>query len=306
VAKEDGISALNKLGFSTLEAEIYTALLQEAPVTGYRIAQTIGKPIANVYKAVEALEAKGAVLVDEGKSRLCRPVPVAELLSRMDRNFQSLRLQAAQTLTEIENAPRDSRIYQLRTRDQVFERCRAMLGRAQQTAIFDVFPYPLQVLRPEVEEAVARGVEVVAKVFQPTTIPGVATVLNGRNEEMLRKYPGEWITLSVDGSELLIACLAMDRPEVHQAFWTTSIPMSWFFHAHLTLAIRLFVLSRAIIAGAPGADLQAAANYILESDLQSTPDSPELVKQLAGLNALTSTALPGYEAIIAEIDPSST
>ena len=76
------VPPLVSLGFTALAAEIYAWLPEEAPVTGYRIAQAIGKPAPNVYKAIETLETKGAVMVDEGKSRLCRPVPTLRSLHR--------------------------------------------------------------------------------------------------------------------------------------------------------------------------------------------------------------------------------
>jgi hypothetical protein len=41
--------ALMALGFTELEARIYTFLLQESPATGYRIAQAIQKPVANTW-----------------------------------------------------------------------------------------------------------------------------------------------------------------------------------------------------------------------------------------------------------------
>lgn len=49
------------LGFTGLEADVYTALLAESPTTGYRVAQALGKAVANTYKAIASLEAKRAV-----------------------------------------------------------------------------------------------------------------------------------------------------------------------------------------------------------------------------------------------------
>ncbi len=87
MASDDCIEALVSLGFTALESEIYTFLLQESPVTGYRVAQALGKPTANTYKAIESLALKGAVIVAEGAQRHCRAVPAQELLNRLDRRF---------------------------------------------------------------------------------------------------------------------------------------------------------------------------------------------------------------------------
>ena len=83
--ESESVEVLSELGFTNLEAEIYAFLLQESPVTGYRIAQAIGKPAANTYKAIQTLELKGAVIVDEGSSRMCRAVSADELLNRLGR-----------------------------------------------------------------------------------------------------------------------------------------------------------------------------------------------------------------------------
>ena len=72
-----GSDALVPFGFTALESEIYVFLLGESPATGYRVAQGINKPAANTYKAIQTLQSKGAILVEEGSSRFCRAVPIA-------------------------------------------------------------------------------------------------------------------------------------------------------------------------------------------------------------------------------------
>src|SRR3974377_860031 len=92
------IHALTDFGFTDLEAEVYVFLLQEWPAPGYRGAHALGKPVANTYKAIESLQNKGAILVDEGANRLCRAVPAEELLSQLERNFQRFRKKGARGL----------------------------------------------------------------------------------------------------------------------------------------------------------------------------------------------------------------
>ena len=40
---EETIQGLVDLGFSRLEAEVYTALCRQSPMTGYRVAQELNK-----------------------------------------------------------------------------------------------------------------------------------------------------------------------------------------------------------------------------------------------------------------------
>src|SRR5436190_9967806 len=112
---EDTFQSLTGLGFTELEAEVYVSLLRHSPATGYRVAQSIGRPVANTYKAIESLQYKGAVLVDEGSNRLCRAVPAEELLAQIERSFQHRRQEAAKALASLHAAPEDDRVYQLQS-----------------------------------------------------------------------------------------------------------------------------------------------------------------------------------------------
>ncbi|RYE91976.1 MAG: TrmB family transcriptional regulator, partial [Myxococcales bacterium] len=141
------METLVALGFTGLEAEVYAALVEEAPATAYRIAQVIGKAAANVYKAVESLERRGVIAVDDGDSRRLRAVAPVELLARVERDFERAHGRAQRALTRLRSAGDDERVYSLPEREQVIERARAMLLRAEQLALVDVFPEPLEELR---------------------------------------------------------------------------------------------------------------------------------------------------------------
>ncbi len=123
--------ALESLGFSEIESLIYCFLLKESPATGYRISHAIGKPTANTYKAIVALAQRGAIVIDDAENRLCRAVPPAELLDRLDRDFGNRRRQAEGQLAKIRPASNDDRVYQLSDVDQVLERARTMLAGAR-------------------------------------------------------------------------------------------------------------------------------------------------------------------------------
>jgi len=112
---EESVQVLQTLGFSKLEAAIYTFLLQQPPTTGYGIALTLGKPIANTYKGINALQAKGAVIVDESQTRLCRAVPPAEIFGQMQNALKQHREQAAETLAKLKTTADDARVYRLYT-----------------------------------------------------------------------------------------------------------------------------------------------------------------------------------------------
>ena len=274
---QNGIKALAAIGFTALEAEVYTALLAQPPTTGYRIAQVLAKPAANVYKALEALESKGAVLVDEGESRLCRAVPPEELLARLGRSFKQRCDEAAAALTELNDDSDDDRVYQMRSHGQVMERCRQMLDRSKEVALLDVFPGPLEELRPDIEAAAARGVGVGIKVYAPAEIAGAEVILTPEGARVIERWPGQWVNVVIDGEEHLLALLSSDGEGVHQAVWSGSAYLSWVYQS---------AASSELILAAVNAQLARGA------------DADALRRQLARYEWLKATEAPGYKVLL--------
>lgn len=218
----DAAGHLTELGFTALEADIYLLLLSESPVTGYRVAQLLGKPTGNVYKSIETLEQKGAVLVDEGESRLIRPVAPDELLSQLERRFASRRKSLADALANLGRESEDHRLYSLRSYDQVIERLRAMLAQCERVALLDLFPGPFAALRTDIEAAVARGISIYLEVYEPIELPGAEVAVSWTPEQTIELWPGQGIHVVIDSREWMVALLAKDEPRVLQAVWSAS------------------------------------------------------------------------------------
>lgn len=234
--------ALMNLGFTALEADIYILLVEQSPITGYRIAQVLGKAAANTYKAIETLHNKGAVLVDEGESRLCRAVPYKEVLHRLESSFQKNKNQAEKALASIKNVPADDRIYQIRTVDQVMARCRTMLKNCAEIAIIDIFPQPLEILRPDIEAAVANGVDVSIKIYQEEEIAQANIFLDPMGKSIISKWPGQWINMVIDGNEYLMSFLTEDGNDVHQAIWSGSPYLASVYHSALAAELLMSLM----------------------------------------------------------------
>jgi sugar-specific transcriptional regulator TrmB len=81
--------ALTQLGLNQLEAEVYRFLISEHPASGYRVSQGISKPTANVYKALESLLKKGAVLQVDHRKKSYSPVEPEKLFARVEKQFHN-------------------------------------------------------------------------------------------------------------------------------------------------------------------------------------------------------------------------
>ena len=280
MSAEDCVRALVDLGFTGLEAEVYAALAQHPPMTGYRVAQLLGKPAANVYKAIESLQAKGAVMVEEGANRVCHAVPPEELLGLLERGFRESRERAAAALAELQSVPADDRVYQIRSREQVMERCRRMLDRAERVALLDAFPAPLEELRAEAEAAAARGVTVAVKAYEPTSLREAEVFVHPGGRDVIGRWPGQWVNVVVDGREHLLALLTRDGAGIHQAVWSESPYLSWVYHSAVAGELVLADVERRIGEGASAKELRGVRESYRRIVASDAPGFKELVRRL--------------------------
>jgi len=214
--------ALEPLGFSGIESLVYCFLLENSPVTGYRVSQAIGKPTANTYNAIASLARRGAIIIDDSESRLCRAVPPSELLERLNREFESRRKQADVELAKIKPASGDDRVYQLTSVELVVERARAMLGAAREAVLLDLFPGALALLKDDLLITARRGVKIGLRAYAPVQLKGIEAVVTQEAGRILVTWPGEHMSIAVDADQFLIALLSKDTHGVHQAIWSNS------------------------------------------------------------------------------------
>jgi sugar-specific transcriptional regulator TrmB len=227
-------SVLQCLGLNALESDVYTLLLAESePITAYRIGKQLGKPTANVYKAIDALTRKGAVIVDESEPKLCRPVHADEFLGHLEKSFSASIRDARSGLEQLGEPPPDERVYHLRSVPLVFERARAMLQRAQRVVVLEAFPGVAAELRGAIQETIDRGVEVYLQLYGPLAIEGGHVVSTHEGDASRRHWRSEQLNLAVDGRELLLALLEHQLDDIYQALWTNSLYLSCLFHAGL-------------------------------------------------------------------------
>ena len=219
---EDCVALFSGLGLSDLEAEVYVFLLQHSPATGYKIAKGIGRSFPSTYKALSSLHTKGAILVDNGASRLSRSVPPREFLDQLESRFREARRRAAAAVEQLPEACHDTRVYQLASVDQIYERSRRMLAECEERALVELFPEPLATLRDAIESAAARGLDITARVYQAETVTGVRMVQSPYGAENLRVFKSDWLALLIDGRQFLLANLLKAGKGVFNAIWSAN------------------------------------------------------------------------------------
>lgn len=295
---------LQSLGFTALEAAVYRELVGHSPATGYRVAQQIGRPIANTYKAIETLAAKGAVVVDDdGEHRTCRAVAPDELFGRLSRSFGERCEAARQSLALLHEPAQDNRVYHLKSREQVISKARAMLEGARSSVLLDLFPGPLEALRGPIEAAGARGVRVAALLYAPAEVAGVRTVVAPWSEA-LEAWPGDQVIVVADAREHLVAVLergwkaSRQGGGVVQGLWSPSLLLSMAQHDGLVAQLIAHHLDALLARGADAAEIARERAQLRRYSVVHTPG----YEQIAGAKRATPEPKNGLAGTLTPAD----
>ncbi len=235
---------LTSVGFSALETDVYWALLQEPGSSGYRLAQMVGKQAANIYKALDSLRTKGAVLADEStRPTTYVALPIREYMDAKRRDLENLQEQIESELEDVASLPAHGGIFELTAVAQVYERCRELLRNAKTVVLLNVDARPLEELRGELNAAADRGVRVLIKTRAPTG----ARDLTETGPAVSERFPGgEELAVAVDFKEYVQAFLKSDGSDVEEAIWIRhprlASKIGWLFQSDFTLTrVRVMV-----------------------------------------------------------------
>ena len=225
--------ALVGFGFTALESEIYAFLLQEHPATGYRVAQAIGKPAANVYKGLEALERKAAVLVEGTNSKEYRPVAPDRLFSRLEKEFLGNKSSAVKMLSSLGKTESSGKVFTLSSRDQALAQARTLLGSTKDAGLFIGSEDFARDLRSELKNCwVMSSIETNCEHF--ISVP----------EDM---FEVPTIQVVIDGKSALFGC---GSDANFQGFWFEDHPLGATMHQAAVCQMGLYQVDRALDADA--------------------------------------------------------
>lgn len=220
--------SLELLGLTQLEALAYAYLVANPSSTGYRVSRGIGKPTANVYRALESLGRKGAVLQDRTATPAFRALAPEDLLARLEDQFKQRKAQAAHELASLQPDEGDERVYSLKSFDQVLARSRILLASARRVTFVDAAHDLAAMLVTEIQDARHRGVRVLLRsrpvpLFAEPT-PDRAVAAHADTLIDVAPAPGTHPSLRVvtDAREVLLTWFTLEGGRVREALWTRS------------------------------------------------------------------------------------
>ena len=137
----DPTAALQQLGLSKYEAEVFVALQQVDSATASEIDELADVPRSQVYGAAEDLEGRGLVDVEHASPKRYRAVSLDEAREQLRRDFEREQERAFDALTELEGdfsggEERQEAIWTVRGREKIDARVESFLDDAESSVSF--------------------------------------------------------------------------------------------------------------------------------------------------------------------------
>ncbi len=255
--------ALQSLGLTALEADVYVGLLRLGRATGYRVGREVGRPTANVYKALDALSGKGAVLAQEGGEGLFAPVPPKRFLAQLREGFARSEEAVLKGVQHLRPVVEPAGIFALHTAEQLTERLHTMIGAAQQVVLVDASPGPLRTWSSLLATAAGRGVRVLIKAYAPDAVEGAEVIMDPDGDDIRRRWIMDWLQVVVDGSELLLS--AHQGGQLLRGLWTQETFVAVVYHEALACEIILAAVRHGLQGDASREALKRTVARTLES-----------------------------------------
>ena len=212
---------LRDLGLSELEANIYIWLLGNMRSTGYKIAGQIGKPVANTYKALKSLQNKGAVISDNSSGTIYfDTIPIEEFLNKIENEFKTKREQIVNEVNKLEVQQESNGIYEIKSKDLVFEKVTSMIRSTEDALLIDGFPAPMKIIKQYLSADRPKDINIYVKNYSGDDIDNVHQLKANFDDLPISELNGQWLVVLKDTVESLIAFFNKDGSELIHCIWT--------------------------------------------------------------------------------------
>lgn len=225
------IILIEELGFSKIEARVYYILLQKSPLTGYKIASEIGKSNSNTYLALENLVKKGAISLLEGnKSKEYVAVPIEQLLEIRIEEAKKQKDIVTEAFKDFSAVSGEDQIYRFNNKEQLRLKALEMIEQAKYTILVDSETAQLEIIKDKLEEAAARGLNVIVETTGKEHIHNcfIVEALNIHNEPVVLHF--DWLVICVDAEKTLVSYFTKENELIEGLWISNGLLSDWFYN----------------------------------------------------------------------------
>lgn len=188
------IELLMNFNLTKQDATIYVTLFSEGDLTGYEVAKLTGISRSNTYIALAGLVEKGAAHVIEGNATRYTPVPVDEFCENKIRNLQEIRLSLMKNMPK--RREENEGYITIKGKNNILNKITKMLIEAEKWIYISLSGTILDTIRPQLDQAVSRGLKVVILTKSPFELTGATIYYVEKTQHQIR--------LIVDSANVLI------------------------------------------------------------------------------------------------------
>lgn len=166
------IASLTRLGFTQYEAQAYTALVGQAPITGAEVGRRASMPASKIYETLTRLEARGVVLVNRSEPVLYAAVPHDALLEDLRSRFNA---DLDMAMTALDRLPRQQEpglVWSLSGRNPIVSAFERAISAARRSIFAGIWDEEVDALGPVLEAAAARGIDTHVAIYGIRTLNG--------------------------------------------------------------------------------------------------------------------------------------
>ncbi|MDP4183306.1 MAG: helix-turn-helix domain-containing protein [Bacillota bacterium] len=226
------IDGLMKTSLTKNESELYIALSREGELTGYEAAKITGIPRANTYQALAALVDKGGAYVVEGDPARYIAVPVEEYC---DNIMYQLKEVTDIIKKECPILRKPSEPYVTITGiKHIVNKMKNIINNAKERVYISMSEAEAPYVKSELENAVSRGIKVVAIISGNLEIEGAKL-------HTICKTPGQ-VRLIADSAYVLTGSIALS--DTDSCLYSKNKPLVELIKDSLKNEIRLAMLKK--------------------------------------------------------------
>lgn len=213
------VEKLVRIGFSEYEARAYVALIKSSPMTGDMLAQVSRIPRALGSRIAEQLVERGAAITLPIDSALkYAPIPADELLDRLQQEHADLLVSIRKDLYAYTSPLDLDPVWNIEGETNLLARAEVMIRQATKRVYVGALPVTIEAMRPALESAAGREIQVVVYTTGHINLPGARVIVTPCPEAALEQMSKTGLILVRDGQEALIG--EWSAPRRAQAAWT--------------------------------------------------------------------------------------
>lgn len=216
---EELLREMQKIGFTKYETKIYVALLQHNPSTGYELSKLSGVPQAKVYEYLTRLSNSGIVLTIGSEPSKYVPLPPEELLSNANARFKKTMDFLEATLPEIKQNSKADYVWNIKEYNLTMEKAVNMINEAKNEIVISLWDHEALHLKDVLIRATERDVKLNMLLYGNAKMESIQNIhYHGAENKLMDKVGARWLTVVVDGNEVLTGQVDPDSEGV--SIWT--------------------------------------------------------------------------------------